>query len=97
LNNRIKTTNNRNFLSPIHPGSANFQKIAVRSSPELAKIGFSPDPVRSSPDPCSYLTYWRCKNRHVTLKTLNNTVLVTRIFQVASQNFPRKIWSNDEM
>jgi len=29
--------------------------ISVRSSPDPAKIGFSPDPVRSSPDPCSSL------------------------------------------
>jgi len=34
-----------------------FKKIAVRSSPDLAKIGFSPDPVRSSSDPCSSLAY----------------------------------------
>ena len=27
------------------------KKIAVRSSPDPARIGFSPDPVRSSPDP----------------------------------------------
>jgi len=26
-----------------------FKNIAVRSSPDPAKIGFSPDPVRSSP------------------------------------------------
>jgi len=29
--------------------SANLKKIAVRSSPDPAKIYFSPDPVRSSP------------------------------------------------
>ena len=32
-----------------------FKKIAVRSSPVQAKIGFSPDPLRSSPHPCSSL------------------------------------------
>jgi len=46
--------------------SANLKKIAVRSSPgpakigfsrDPAKIGFSPDPVRSSPDPCPFLAY----------------------------------------
>jgi len=37
------------LVSPI------FKKIIVRSSPDRAKIGFSPDPVRSSPDPCSFL------------------------------------------
>ena len=31
------------------------KKIAVRSSPDPTKIGFSLDPVRSSPDPCSSL------------------------------------------
>jgi len=33
------------------------KKIAVRSSPDTAKIGFSPDPIRSSPDPCSSVVY----------------------------------------
>jgi len=34
------------------------KKLAVRSSPDPAKIGFSPDPVRYSRDPCSSLLYW---------------------------------------
>jgi len=32
-----------------------FKKIAVRSNSDPAKIDFSPDPVRSSLDPCSSL------------------------------------------
>jgi len=38
--------------SPVPP---NLKKIAIRSSPDQAKIGFSLDPVRSSPVPCSSL------------------------------------------
>jgi len=32
-----------------------FKEVAVQSSPDPAKIGFSPDPVRYSPDPRSSL------------------------------------------
>ena len=39
--------NNKNFLSPIQSWSANLKKIAVRSSPDPAKTGFSLDPVLS--------------------------------------------------
>jgi len=44
------------FLVRSNPDPPNFKKIAVRTSPDPAKFGFSPDPVRSSPDPCSSLT-----------------------------------------
>ena len=43
--------NNKYFLSRSSPDPPIFKKVAVRSSPDPAKIGFSPDPVRSSPDP----------------------------------------------
>jgi len=46
-NNHIKTTN----------------IFSVRSSPDPAKIGFSPDPVGSSPDPCSSLLFIIWSNR----------------------------------
>ena len=51
-NNHIKT-----FFFSVRssPDPTIFKKIAVRSSPDAAKIGISPDPVRSSPDPCSSL------------------------------------------
>ena len=39
------------------------KKIAVRSSPDPAKIGFSPEPVQSSPDPSSSLLL-TCVNTH---------------------------------
>jgi len=47
--------NNKIFLIPIQSWSATFQKIAIRSSPGPAQNGFSLDPIRSSPDPCSSL------------------------------------------
>jgi len=34
--------------------------MSVRSSPDPAKIGFSPDDVRSSPDSCSSLSGMVC-------------------------------------
>ena len=40
-NNHIKI---KKFLRPIQSWSANSEKIAVRSSPDPAKIDFSPDP-----------------------------------------------------
>jgi len=46
---------NNQFLSPIQSWSDDFQKNEVRSSRDSAKIVFSPDPVRSSPVPCSSL------------------------------------------
>jgi len=48
-NNHIKTT--KIFSVRFSPDLSNFKKIVVRSSPDPAKIDFSPDPVRSSPDP----------------------------------------------
>ena len=39
------------------PDSPIFKRIAVRSSPDPVKIFFSPDPVRSSPYPCSSLMH----------------------------------------
>ena len=53
-NNHIKTTNIFSVRSSPDPPIV--KKIVVRSSPDPAKIGFGPDPVRSSPDPCSSLT-----------------------------------------
>jgi len=52
-NNHINTTKILSVRSS--PDPPIFKKIAVRSSPVPAKIGFSPDPVRSGPDPCSSL------------------------------------------
>ena len=46
-NNHIETKNIFSVRSS--PDPPIFKKNAVRSSPEPAKIGFSPDPVRSSP------------------------------------------------
>jgi len=46
-NNHIKTT--KIFSVWSSPDPPIFKKIAVRSSPDPAKISFSPDPVRSSP------------------------------------------------
>jgi len=51
--NHIKTT--KIFSVRSSPDRPSLKKIAVRSSPDPAKIGFSPDPVRSSHDPCSSL------------------------------------------
>ena len=53
LNNHIQTT--KIFSVPSSPDPKVLKKIAVRSSPDPAKIGVSPDPVRSNPDPCSSL------------------------------------------
>ena len=55
---RIITLKQQNFLCPIQFWSTNLKKIAVRSSLDPAKIGFSPNLVRYSPDPCSSLV-WR--------------------------------------
>ena len=55
-NNHIKTT--KIFSVRSSPDAAIFKVIAVRSSPDAAKIRFIPDPVRSSPDPCSSLKQW---------------------------------------
>jgi len=52
-NNNIETKNIFSVRSS--PDPPIFKKIAVRSSPYPAKIGFSPDPVRSIPDLCSSL------------------------------------------
>jgi len=54
---RIITLQWKNFSVRSSPDPPIFKKIAVRSFPDPAKIGFSPDPVWSSPDPCSSLTY----------------------------------------
>jgi len=54
-NNNIETKNIFSVRSS--PDPPIFKKIAVRSSPYLASIGFTPDPVRSSPDPCSSVVY----------------------------------------
>jgi len=61
---RIITSKQKIFSVRSSPGLPIFKKIAVRSSPDPPKIGFSPDPVRSSPDPCS------------SLKTVNRPVQV---------------------
>jgi len=45
----------KNFPVRSSPDQPIFKKYAIRSSPARAKNGFSPDPVRSSPDPCSSL------------------------------------------
>ena len=59
-NNDIKT---RKIISVrSRPDPPILKKIAVRSSPDPAKIGLSPDPVRSSPDPCSSLV--SCRGEH---------------------------------
>jgi len=50
---RIITSKQQIFSVRSSPDPPIFKKIAVRSS--QAKIGFSPGPVRSSPDPCSSL------------------------------------------
>ena len=49
----MKTT--KIFSVRSSPDPPILKQIAVRSSPDPAKIAFSPDPVRSSPDPCSSL------------------------------------------
>jgi len=53
--NNHKTT--KIFSVRSSPDPPIFKKIAVRSSPDPTKISFSPDPARSSPDPCSSLVY----------------------------------------
>ena len=63
-NNHIKTTKFFSVRSSHDPPI--LKKIAVRSSPDPAKIGFSPGPVRSSPDPCSTLN-----NTHVARTSRN--------------------------
>ena len=59
-NNHIETT--KLFSVGSSPDPPISKKIAVRSSPDPAKIGFSLDPVRSSTDRCSSLlhTWQRC-------------------------------------
>ena len=52
---RIVTSKQQIFSVRSSPDPPILKKIAVRSSPDPAKIGFSLDPVRSSPDPCSSL------------------------------------------
>jgi len=42
---RITTLKQHNFLSPIQSCAPIFKKIAVRSSPDPNKIGFSPERV----------------------------------------------------
>jgi len=52
---RIITSKQQIFSVWSNPDPPILKKIAVRYSPDPAKIGFSPDPVRSSPDLCSSL------------------------------------------
>ena len=54
---RLITSKQQIFPARSSPGPPIFKKIAVRFrySPDPAKIGFSPDPVRSSPVHCSSL------------------------------------------
>jgi len=52
---RIITSKQQILSVRSNPDPPIFKKIAVRSSPDPAKIGFSSNPVRSSPDPCSSL------------------------------------------
>ena len=54
----IITSKQQIFSVRSSPDPPILKTIAVRSSPDPAKIGFSPDPVRSSPDPCSSLEYF---------------------------------------
>jgi len=54
-NNNIETT--KLFSVGSSPDPPISKKIAVRSSPDPAKIGFSLDPVRSSTDRCSSLLH----------------------------------------
>jgi len=51
----IITKKQKKFSVRSSPDPQILKKIAVRSSPHPAKIGFSPGPVRSCPDPCSSL------------------------------------------
>ena len=56
----VKSDHNKNFWYFIisvrsSPDPPIMKEIAVRSSPHPAKIDFSPDPVLSSPNPCSSL------------------------------------------
>ena len=53
---KITTLQQQNFLSAIESWSAKFQKLTVRSSPDPAKIGFSPDPV-----PCNTVRAHPCR------------------------------------
>jgi len=55
--NHIKTT--KIFSVRFSPDPPILKKIAVQSSPDPAKIGFSPDPVRSNPGPFSSLLHSR--------------------------------------
>jgi len=51
----MKTT--KIFSVRSSPDPPILKKIAVRSNPDPVIIGFSPNPVRSSPDPCSSLVH----------------------------------------
>jgi len=51
----MKTT--KIFSVRSSPDPPILKKIAVRSNPDPVKIGFSPNPVRSSPDPCLSLVH----------------------------------------
>ena len=73
-NNHIKTT--KIFSVRSGPDPPIFKKIAFRSSPDPATIGFSPDPAPSGPDPCSSLL----RSRGVrSLKFFTLTPLLLRL------------------
>jgi len=79
----MKTT--KIFSVRSSPDPPIFKKFAIRSSPDPAKIGFSPDPVRSSPIqscPCSSLVYSIIT---VTMKScaiwISNPVLLKEFFK----------------
>ena len=52
---RIITSKQQIFSVRSGPDLPILKKIAVRCRPDPAKIGFSPDQVRTRPDPCSSL------------------------------------------